>query len=494
MAIYIQDADGNYVAVPNITGEPGSNAIMRVSDGYIQWKNDDTDWQNMIAVSDLQGTDGESGQEVSLRVTDGTILQWRLGDGSWQTLFDISAYATVSVDETVETLAPGSAAKVVNIGTDPYIAVLKFSIPKGEKGDPGDMSSQVYDTENRATDIFKYIDEHKEDTNNPHGVTAAQVNAVGLLRGTAIPSNSDMNDYTVGQAGVYYVQSASVAATISNLKYTGGSSVVEVRQTAASNSCMQIQYASGDANIPVYIRRYNGSAWGKWVKWNNLTASDVGAYPLYTSLEDIGCTADNTIEEVYKAMPEYSLLILRWVGKSAGSFTNTTFGSSFPTNYGTLYAQKTNPNSSVNEWTYYPYGSGTKYETLKPYKKILTYVNDTWRETEWTRDVSEEIQTGTVVETGAEWTDNNTVIKKIGNVVHLFVEVTKIRDTNATSYIMTLPEGFRPARKITFAYNVINKTSTSDLTLDVDGVLTYVFVSGGIQASVYRGYLSFTTI
>ena len=59
MAIYIQDADGNYVAVPSIQGSPGKSVIMRVSDGYIQWKNDDIDWQNLIAVSDLKGDTGE---------------------------------------------------------------------------------------------------------------------------------------------------------------------------------------------------------------------------------------------------------------------------------------------------------------------------------------------------------------------------------------------------------------------------------------------------
>lgn len=137
MAIYIQDANGNYIPTPSIIGSPGTSAVMRVSDGYIQWKNDDVDWQNLIALSALKGDNGEDGQEISLRITDGTVIQWRLGDGSWQTLFDIAAYATISVDETVETLAPGSDAKVVNIGTEPSMAVLKFSIPKGDRGEQG---------------------------------------------------------------------------------------------------------------------------------------------------------------------------------------------------------------------------------------------------------------------------------------------------------------------------------------------------------------------
>src|SRR5699024_5935357 len=43
--------------------------------------------------------------------------------------------ATVTVGETV-TGEPGTPAKVENTGT-PQNAVLKFTIPKGEKGDPG---------------------------------------------------------------------------------------------------------------------------------------------------------------------------------------------------------------------------------------------------------------------------------------------------------------------------------------------------------------------
>ena len=304
-----------------------------------------------------------------------------------------------NVSVEAETLPIGSEASVTvevsETGVD-----FKFGLPKGEKGDTGaagegagDMHTSVYDTNNRSTDIFKYIDTHKSDNSNPHGVTAAQVGAD--------PSGS--------------------AAAV-NAKTDGH---------------------IADKNNP-----------------HGVTAKDVGAYPLYTSLEDIGCTADNTIEEVYKAMPEYSLLILRWVGKSAGSFANTTFGNSFPTNYGTLYAQKTNPNSSVNEWTYYPYVANTaSYEKIKPYKKMFQQING-WIETDWTRDVSEEMTSGTISFSACNVgtnSDGNIMevytqeLRKIGSVVYVNIRFKTANVYGSGSLAGTLPSGFRPSSICTLA-------------------------------------------
>ena len=71
------------VALDVITGADGKEVPLQVADGYIQWKYDaDSDWQNLIAVSALQGMKGDKGDqgekgekgELIVTLTDGTEL------------------------------------------------------------------------------------------------------------------------------------------------------------------------------------------------------------------------------------------------------------------------------------------------------------------------------------------------------------------------------------------------------------------------------------
>ena len=77
------DAWQTLVALSSITGADGKEVQLQVADGYIQWKYDaDSDWQNLIAVSALQGMKGDKGDqgekgekgELIDTLTDGTEL------------------------------------------------------------------------------------------------------------------------------------------------------------------------------------------------------------------------------------------------------------------------------------------------------------------------------------------------------------------------------------------------------------------------------------
>ena len=58
------DAWQTLVALSSITGADGKEVQLQVADGYIQWKYDaDSDWQNLIAVSALQGMKGDKGDQ-----------------------------------------------------------------------------------------------------------------------------------------------------------------------------------------------------------------------------------------------------------------------------------------------------------------------------------------------------------------------------------------------------------------------------------------------
>lgn len=54
----------NLLPLSSITGADGKEVQLQVADGYIQWKYDaDSDWQNLIAVSALQGMKGDKGDQ-----------------------------------------------------------------------------------------------------------------------------------------------------------------------------------------------------------------------------------------------------------------------------------------------------------------------------------------------------------------------------------------------------------------------------------------------
>ena len=108
--MYIKDKDGNYVPTPSSKGADGREVSLRVANNYIQWRYPDTEWTNLVPLSDLKGepgTDGIDGREVHMRVVSDT-LQWRLGDsGTWQTLMSLStvtdgaAFGGMVVDKTL---------------------------------------------------------------------------------------------------------------------------------------------------------------------------------------------------------------------------------------------------------------------------------------------------------------------------------------------------------------------------------------------------------
>ena len=90
----------NLIALSELTGADGQDGAdgrevqFQVADGYIQWKYDtESDWQNLIALSELTGADGQDGadgREVQFQVADGYI-QWKYDtDSDWQNLIALS--------------------------------------------------------------------------------------------------------------------------------------------------------------------------------------------------------------------------------------------------------------------------------------------------------------------------------------------------------------------------------------------------------------------
>ena len=78
-------------------GKNGKNIEVRRTTEYIQWRYEGEDWQNLVAVSDIEGPagqngkDGANGKTPEFQVNE-NILQWRYeGDGVWLNLYDLTA-------------------------------------------------------------------------------------------------------------------------------------------------------------------------------------------------------------------------------------------------------------------------------------------------------------------------------------------------------------------------------------------------------------------
>lgn len=85
-------------------------------------------------------------------------------------------------------------------------------------------------------------------------------------RGTLIPDNSDLNDYTT--AGNYYVANSSSATTIANTPFTsaGYRLICQIGYTS-NNSSYMYQIAFG-TNGNIKFRCYSTSAWGDWTSYS----------------------------------------------------------------------------------------------------------------------------------------------------------------------------------------------------------------------------------
>lgn len=82
-----------------VNGKDGMNAKnieVQRAETHIQWRYEGGEWQNLVAIADIEGpagqngTDGANGKTAEFRVSE-NILQWRyVGDEIWLNLYDLS--------------------------------------------------------------------------------------------------------------------------------------------------------------------------------------------------------------------------------------------------------------------------------------------------------------------------------------------------------------------------------------------------------------------
>ena len=82
--MYIKDKDGNYVPTPSSKGADGREVSLRVANNYIQWRYPDTEWTNLVALSELKGEQGDKGTvgaHFTPSVSDDGVLSWTNNGG-----------------------------------------------------------------------------------------------------------------------------------------------------------------------------------------------------------------------------------------------------------------------------------------------------------------------------------------------------------------------------------------------------------------------------
>jgi hypothetical protein len=113
MAFFTTGGGGS--AIPGLPGQDGREVELQVAGGYVQWRyaGSGDPWADLVALSDITGPAGATGQQ--------------------------GAAGTVTID-SVTTGAPGTNASVTNTGTA-SAAILRFTIPRGDKGVAGQDGS-----------------------------------------------------------------------------------------------------------------------------------------------------------------------------------------------------------------------------------------------------------------------------------------------------------------------------------------------------------------
>ena len=153
----IDGADGK----DGIDGMNAKNIEVQRTTEYIQWRYEDGEWQNLVAIADItgpagqNGTDGANGKTPEFRVNENT-LQWRYtGDEIWLNLYDLTALKGADGKDGVDGKdgtngqngSDGADGNTPFIGengnwwigeTDTGVKAAGIDGIDGEKGDKGD--------------------------------------------------------------------------------------------------------------------------------------------------------------------------------------------------------------------------------------------------------------------------------------------------------------------------------------------------------------------
>lgn len=262
--MYITDSNGNYIPTTTIKGEDGKEVSLRTSADYIQWRREDTDWTNLIALDTLSGP---SGKKVLLNAV-GYILQYKYdGDAEWITLCDLSTYFGNTAAATAAAAA-NAAADRANAAAELCEDVAAGAVPPhasshGTGGSdpitPASIGAMGIGTDNGAVGA-KYTTTIEPDTaDNAASIIRIKENATGNTR-VLIAANTAENNNEVSQialrdstnVGKINIQCNTTGAKGIRITDANGVERVKLHHTTVGDECVfQINDASGN-DITLY--------------------------------------------------------------------------------------------------------------------------------------------------------------------------------------------------------------------------------------------------
>ena len=254
--LYIKDKDGNYVPAPIIRGNDGREVSLRATDTHIQWKYDDTEWTNLVALSELKGKQGDKGAvgaHFTPSVSDDGVLSWtnngelanpqpvnirgpqgvqgKQGRG----LTILGYYDTLAILQS-SVLAP-NGGDAYGVGTAPPYEIYIWDAVNGQWKPNGKLSGPNEVTSSTAT------------------------NLTGLLKGngTSVVAATAGTDYATPDDAKAFV--VTFTENTGDLKgtYTPDKTLAEIYAAYNANKNIIGCFASGDPSVMMLMTVYDAS-------------------------------------------------------------------------------------------------------------------------------------------------------------------------------------------------------------------------------------------
>ena len=257
--MYITDSNGNYIPTTTIKGEDGKEVSLRTSADYIQWRREDTDWTNLIALDTLSGP---SGKKVLLNAV-GYILQYKYdGDADWITLCDLSTYfgntaaATAAAAANAAADRANAAAELCEEAAAGAMAPHASSHGTGGSDPitPASIGAMGIGSGNGAVGTKYTVTIEPDTANNAASIIRIKENATGNTR-VLIAANTAENNNEVSQialrdstnVGKINIQCNTTGSKGIRITDANGVERVKLHHTTVGDKCVfQINDASGN--------------------------------------------------------------------------------------------------------------------------------------------------------------------------------------------------------------------------------------------------------
>lgn len=273
--MYIKDKDGNYVPAPIIRGNDGREISLRATDTHIQWKYDDTEWTNLVALSELKGNKGDKGTvgaHFTPSVSDDGVLSWTNNgelenpqpvnirgpqgvQGEQGRGFTILGYYDTLAILQSSVLAP-NGGDAYGVGTTPPYDIYIWDAVNGQWKPNGKLSGPNEVTSSTATNLTGLL------KGNGTNVEAAvpEVDYATPATDTVVTASASAwsnNTITLSVTGVMTDSKLEIglSETATDEQYAAATAA-QIRATGSGDGTVTLKaVAAPSVDLPILIRR-----------------------------------------------------------------------------------------------------------------------------------------------------------------------------------------------------------------------------------------------